>query len=113
MFRPSVPITLLVLAEVLGKHGSGPVFLCHGKRGMRSAWCSVRQLAGGGLFRRIAEEFSVIWMSSVAMTALSQMRSASISFVSVSCMQERSSPGHINSAKCGREIEVLELPAIE
>ena len=24
------PITLLVFAEVLGKHGPGPVFLCHG-----------------------------------------------------------------------------------
>src|SRR5208337_179753 len=56
----------------------------------RRAWCAARQLAGGGDFRRIAELFSVIWMSSVAMTALSQTRSASISLVSLSCIQERS-----------------------
>jgi hypothetical protein len=31
-FRPIVPITLLVLAEVLGEHGPGPVFLRHRER---------------------------------------------------------------------------------
>ena len=30
-FRPTVPITLLVFTEVLSEHGSGPVFLRHGK----------------------------------------------------------------------------------
>lgn len=33
MFRPRIPITLLVFAEVLGEHGPGPVFLCYGKCG--------------------------------------------------------------------------------
>jgi hypothetical protein len=38
-FRPIVPITLLVLTEVLGKHGPGPVLFGHRERG--TAECMV------------------------------------------------------------------------
>ncbi len=50
----------------------------------RSDWWSRRQESGGGLFRRICELFSVIWINSVAMTAFSHTRSRSNSVTSFS-----------------------------
>ena len=43
-----------------------------------------KQLSGGGDLRSNAEVFSVTWMSSVAINALSQIRSASMSLSSAS-----------------------------
>ena len=81
-FRPRVPITLLVLTQVLGEHGPGPGLLrLDGKGAGHGVPGVCRQLAGGGL----AEYRGGVLghpESSVAMTALSQIRSASISFVS-------------------------------
>jgi hypothetical protein len=50
----------------------------------RRDWWSRRQESGGGLFRSIAELFSVIWISSVAITAFSHTRSRSSSVTSFS-----------------------------
>jgi len=66
---------------------------------------SARQDAGGEDFRIIEEVFSVIWISSVAMTALSQTRSLSrdsISFIFMPVMVfprgHKGKPGEILSS---------------
>jgi len=44
-YRRSSPITLLVLAEVTGEHGAGPVFFCHGECGLAQG-VVLREAAG-------------------------------------------------------------------
>jgi hypothetical protein len=86
----SLPITLLVLCEVPGEHGAGPVFLRHKKRGFTECLVLLQAAFRWGDFLRIAELFSVTWISSVAMRAFSQIKSASISLISWSCIENTS-----------------------